>query len=391
VKVVSYPMSIDRSFRETFNSGATRILNAAGITKTMMEKAAEEGGDPQFLFGSRSLNRVVFIKKPKDRSESADFYEEAMRAKKSKEAETPQSQIVTMIYSPFDFDDIPGGGTSFEMGASNQDVMLQEAIGFNPASGADTVERDLQVLGILEELPSLDPFLLKDKMLGAGLEVDETYFDISEEEFTSIKNYILRKFEPITRKVVGSNTEQARKHSEEFIMKLWEGRDLSYLAPITQVFNLDPSHASDIYYAWKGLSYYEFNYKKDLATLLTFADWLQNKSMPAHYVPPEEAVEFQTMSRQVAVKFARHLEQSSKILRSYNDAYEELFVREGEAKQFVSILQQSSDLFWKTSASISALNHAVAVWSQQTVKKDREKLNADELRPLLTTLEKVID
>ncbi len=125
--------------------------------------------------------------------------------------------------------------------------------------------------------------------------------------------------------------------------------------------------------------------------MLTFADWLQNKSMPVHYVPPEEAVEFQTMSRQVAVKFARHLEQSSKILRGYNDAYEELFVREGDSKQFVSILQQSSDLFWKTSASISALNHAVAVWTQQTVKKEREKLNADELRPLLNTLEKVIE
>lgn len=384
-------MSIDRTFRETFNSGATRILNAAGITKTMIEKAAEDGGEPQFLFGSRGLNRVVFIKKPKDRSDAADFYEEAMRAKKQKAAETPQSQIVTMVYSPFDFDDIPGGGTSFELGSSQQDMMLQEAVGFNPKGGADTVERDLKILGVLEELPSLDPFLLKDKMIGEGLEVDETYFDISEEEFLAIKNYILKKFEPITRKVIGSNTEQARKHSEEFIMKLWEGQDLSYLAPITQVFNLDPSHASDIYYAWKGLSYYEFNYKKDLTTLLTFADWLQNKSQPAHYVPPEEAVELQTLSRQVAVKFARHLEQSSKILRSYNDAYEELFVREGDSKQFVSILQRSSDLFWKTSASISALNHAVAVWSQQTVKKDREKLNADELRPLLTTLEKVIE
>lgn len=384
-------MSIDRTFRETFNSGATRILNAAGITKTMIEKAAEDGGEPQFLFGSRGLNRVVFIKKPKDRSDAADFYEEAMRAKKQKAAETPQSQIVTMVYSPFDFDDIPGGGTSFELGSSQQDMMLQEAVGFNPKGGADTVERDLKILGVLEELPSLDPFLLKDKMIGEGLEVDETYFDISEEEFLAIKNYILKKFEPITRKVIGSNTDQARKHSEEFIMKLWEGQDLSYLAPITQVFNLDPSHASDIYYAWKGLSYYEFNYKKDLTTLLTFADWLQNKSQPAHYVPPEEAVELQTLSRQVAVKFARHLEQSSKILRSYNDAYEELFVREGDSKQFVSILQRSSDLFWKTSASISALNHAVAVWSQQTVKKDREKLNADELRPLLTTLEKVIE
>ena len=159
-------MSIDRTFRETFNSGATRILNAAGITKAMMEKAAEEGGDPRFLFGSRGLNRVVFIKKPKDRSDAADYYEEAVRAKKQNSKETPQSQIVTMIYSPFDFEDIPGGGTSFEMGSSHQDVMLQEAVGFNPKGGADTVERDLKVLGMLEALPSLDPFLLKDKMLG---------------------------------------------------------------------------------------------------------------------------------------------------------------------------------------------------------------------------------
>ncbi len=384
-------MSIDRSFRETFNSGATRILNAAGITKSMMEKAAGEGGEPRFLFGSRGLNRVVFIKKPRDRTEAADFYDEAVRAKKNKKAETPQSQIVTMVYSPFDFDDIPGGGTSFELGSSDQDTMLREAVGFNPAGGAPTVERDLKILEILDELPSLDPFLLKDRMLGSGFEVDETYFDISEEEFNAIKAYILRKFEPVTEKVVGSNTEQARKHSEEFIMKLWEGRDLSYLAPITQVFNLDPDRAGEIYYAWKGLNYYEFNYKKDLATLLTFADWLQHKSMPAHYVAPEETVEFQSLSHHVAVKFARHLEQSSKILHSYNDAYEELFVREGDSRKFVSILQQSSDLFWKTSASISALNHAVAVWSQQTVKKGREKLNAEELRPLMTTLDRVID
>ena len=40
------------------------------------------------------------------------------------------------------------------------------------------------------------------------------------------------------RKFIGSDTEQARKHSEEFIMKLWEGTDLFYLALITQVFNL---------------------------------------------------------------------------------------------------------------------------------------------------------
>lgn len=390
-------MSIDRSFRETFDSGACRILNAAEITKAMKEKATAEvrdgeAGDPNFLFATRGLNRVVFIKKPKDRADDPDFHEEQARSRrKQAKGESPKSQVVTMIYCPFDLEDIPGGGTSFEMGSSQQDVVMRESIGFNPNGEGEKVERDLGVLGILQELPSLDPFLLKDKMIGAGIAVDDTYFDISDEEFGIIKNYILKKFEPITRKVVGSNTEQARRLSEEFIMKLWEGRDLDYLAPITQVFNLDQTHAAEIYYAWKGLSYYEFNYKKDLKMLLTFADWLQNKSLPAHYVKPEEAVEFQQLSRNVAVKFARHLEQSSRILRQYNNAYEELFVREGESKSFIDILRQSNDLFWRTSASISALNHGVSVWKQQTVKKNRDKLNADELRPLMTTLDRVID
>jgi hypothetical protein len=87
----------------------------------------------------------------------------------------------------------------------------------------------------------------------------------------------------------------------------------------------------------------------------------------------------------------RHLEHSSKILRSYNDACEELFVRESESKQFVSTLQRSCDLFWETSKSISALNHVAVVWSHQTVHENRKKLKFDELRLLLLALNQVID
>ena len=390
-------MSISASLRETFNSGATRILNAAAITKTLTEKKAGNGV-PKLLFMSRGLNRVVFIKRPKTKKLDplADQDDRPRRRNgqdrdEDKAKQRDDKRIVTMIYSPFDMDDIPGGGVTFEIGAGNQDTMLREVVGVDVSSTSERATHDKQLLGLLDGLPSLDPFLLKDLVLGEGMEADAGYFDISDDEFGQIKAYILGKFQPITEKVLGSKTDRARELSEQFIMKLWEGRDLTYLAPITQVFHLDPDHAKDIYYGWKGLTYYEFHYKKALPTLMRFADWVQSNSMPSHYIKPEEAVEFRRMGQQVLMKFARHLEESSSILRNYNDAYEELFVREGDARPFVGILQDSSRLFWRTSAAISALDHAVSVWKTKTVDRKRDKLIADELRPLLQTLEQVID
>lgn len=301
-----------------------------------------------------------------------------------------RSAVGLILYSPFDMENITGGGTTFEFGERNQNVILQEAFGFDPNAETENSEADLKVLRILENIPSLDPFLLKDKIDAEGFEIQEGYFSISEEEFANIKEYIIEKFRPITEKVVGSDTPQARQHSEEFIMKLWEGKDLDYLAPITQVFQLDPDQASEIYYSWKGLSYYEFQYRQLLDTLLRFADWLQNKSQPSHYVKPDQQKEFQMMTEGVLTQFAGHLQQSSSILRSYNQAYTELFVHGGDSKPFIQILNNSSDLFWTTSASLSAINHAIMVWKQKTAHKKEGKLIADELRDLLQTLGQVI-
>lgn len=388
-------MSFDANFRETFDSGATRILNAAEITKAVQQRCAADGSDdPRFLFESRGLNRVVFIKQPRRASndpfeDPEDVERRRRRAKKRGEATDEGRQISTMVYIPFDLDDIPGGGNAFDLGTKQAPAMLRESVGYDPEAGAD--KRDARVLSMLEALPSLDPFLLKDKLEGAGVDVDSTYFDITEEEFSAIKAYILRKFEPITEKVVGGKTEKSRQLSEQFIMKLWEGRDLDYLAPITQVFNIDPVRATDIYYAWKGLTYYEFNYKKDLKIFMRFADWLQTSSTPSHYVKPAELAEFRELTQKVLTKFATHLEESSRILRTYNRAYEELFVHGGDSKPFVGILQNSSDLFWRVSVANSAMNHAISVWRLKTVAKKRDRLLADELRPMMKTLEQVID
>lgn len=393
---------VDRSLRETLSSGASRIFNVAEITRRL-EDAARDAGDPppdRFLFGHRGLNRAVFIKRPKEfaapasssLNASAEILENGQlrRFIVDTRVRVEKGDIATVVYIPYDIENVAGGGNSFELGGRGRDRALLDVAGFDARSDSDSVRRDLRLLELLEDLPSLDPFLLKDRVAVENEAVPEAYFTIPEAEYQEIKSYILTKFRPITERVVDPTSRNAAQVSEQFIMKLWEAKDLDYLRPITEVFRIDPGQAGEIYYSWKGVTYYEYQYKRGQRTLLGFAEWLHTKAVPSHYVKADVRAELEQAAREVATAFARHLKNSSDILRDYNQAYEDLFVKGGDARPFIGFLRESSTMFWDIAASISAMNHGVAVWSQRTRNAAEGKLTADELKSLIGILARVI-
>ncbi|WP_281683699.1 hypothetical protein [Thalassobaculum salexigens] len=388
------------ALRETLASGASRIFNVAAITHKLETDAG--GAADQYLFGHRGLNDSVFIKRPKDAaapvrtgtSGTAEILENGQLRTITFDmtARVEKGDIATFLYIPFDIEAIAGGGNSLDLSvARGRTEALYNLTGFRWEDEGRAIARDRRLIELIEELPSLDPFLLRDRLETDGIKAPEAYFEISDSEFQEIKKYILNKFEPITTRVVDPASPKAAEITEQFIMKLWEGKDLDYLAPITQVFRINPEQAGEIYYSWKGVTYYEFQYKRGQRTLLGFADWLHTKgAVPSHYVKSEIRQELEEKVRQVTTAFARHLKNSSEILRIYNQAYEDLFVRGGDARPFIEFLKDSSTLFWDIAASISAMNHGVAVWRQHTAKSRDGKLAADDLTKLLGLLDRVI-
>ena len=390
----------EQALRETLASGASRIFNVAAPTQRL--ETVARGGPAEYLFGHRRLNDAVFIKRPKDIAApirtggtgSAEILEngELKTITFDMTARVEKGDIATVLYLPFDTEHIAGGGNSLDLSvARGRREALYDLTGFREDEEGRAVDRDRRLIAVIEDLPSLDPFLLRDRLETGGIKAPEAYFEISDGEFEEIKKYILTKFRPITTRVVDPTSAKASEIAEQFIMKLWDGKDLAYLAPITKVFRIDPEQAGEIYYAWKGVTYYEFQYKRGQRTLLGFADWLHAKgSTPSHYVKPAVRQELEARVRQVTTAFARHLKNSSEILRIYNQAYEDLFVRGGDARPFIGFLKDSSTLFWDIAASISAMNHAVAVWRQHTGKSTDGRLAADDLAKLLTVLDRVV-
>lgn len=393
---------VDRQLRETLSSGASRILNVAEITRGLEQTAREAGTPPpgQLLFKHRSLNRTVFIKRPKEFApppssplvSTAEIIDNGQLRTITLDSHTrvEKGDIATVVYVPYDPEHVEEGGVSFELAGRNRFQALFDATGFDARSDSDSVRRDLRILELIEDLPSLDPFLLKDRVALEDMAVPEAYFSISDAEFEDIKQFILGKFRPVTERVVDPGSPNAVQHTEQFIMKLWEARDLDYLEPITKAFRLDPAQAGEIYYSWKGVTYYEYQYKRGQRALLGFADWLHSRAVPADFAKPAAREAMAEQARDVATAFARHLRNSSEILRTYNQSYEDLFVHGGDARPFIGFLRDSSTLFWDIAASISALNHGISVWQQRTRHAEDGRLNTEALQPLLEILGRVI-
>src|SRR5689334_25044136 len=104
---------------------------------------------------------------------------------------------------------------------------------------------DLGVLEVLDGLPSLEPFLMKDVFQRAKIEVNEAYFEISPELWTEIETFVLQRFEPLVTAAFPdamASDEKARRLAE----KIWEASDVAELTPLIEAFRLPPEQALDI-------------------------------------------------------------------------------------------------------------------------------------------------
>ena len=154
-------------FANLFRNGSSHIFNCRDLS----HKIAMEGGNT-LLFKTPTLNRAVFLKLPLEARQSAASREGIGR-------------FETKIYLPFE-DGLEKGGQSINFSASNFQEVIRALRPSNQSEDQESMERDQLVLHLLESLPSMDPFLLKEKFRQSELDVDERYFTLTDEAWKEI-------------------------------------------------------------------------------------------------------------------------------------------------------------------------------------------------------------
>src|SRR5580765_8163586 len=155
---------------ESLSSGAssTRLLNLAAV-------AARDFGKSDYhaspFFETPMLNTALVLKHTPRTHERAVF-------------DRPPN-IATKVVIPFDRNNLAIGGRSVFVGQQRWVEQLDTL-----ANGARTLERDCQVLRALDELPSLDPFLVREQLSRRGFDIAPCYLTIRDADVERMRRTV---------------------------------------------------------------------------------------------------------------------------------------------------------------------------------------------------------
>ncbi len=363
----------------TLETGSSRVFNVCSRSaelSRLIANSAEEA-EPGFLFHSRELNNVILVKEARPSRKSSRYHFD--------------HSIGTKLYFPYNCARIYDGGKSAFIDDPQIRRMLKHHAGLDFDEKSEDADRDLSLIRLLEELPSLDPFLVKDKLDIEGIHAHEIYFQISDTEWKAIQAHVSEKLKPIIA-FAFPDSEDLQKGRTLFLMKkLWNTKDIDTLMPIMDAFDLPREEASKIFSAWKGIMYYDFEYNRCLPSWRQNIEWMGQDAVPTDFVDPERRALLRELTDSVRGQYKEFWHELRDIFSSYEDAYEKLFVLRQEPGPFVEFMRTAVKTYWILGSRMSAINHSAIVWDILTSGTFKRRLNYDQLYNLLEMQHEIFD
>jgi hypothetical protein len=356
-------------FKPMLDVGSPRVFNCNMLTQRIL--AADETA-PTF-FRNRPLNNMVLIK---------DTLPEDMR-------HSGHSPIGTKLFFPFNDGDIYEGGRTIFVSDKNLEKALIQNFG-EGALAKDALAQDLHILNILDRLPSLDPFLLKDVFLNEGIVINPVYFELTKEMWEEIEVFILRRFESVVKAAYPdalASDERARR----LIEKIWEARDVVALKPLIDAFRLPAEEALEIFSAWKGINFYSFQYERAKPLFVETFTWLKALQLPPVAISSTERAEFKASMELIKVQLRNEWQRVDTILRNYQDSYDKMFKFNTSSIEFVSFLKNSKAIYWELGNSLGKTGHASYCWNAMSKRFPERKLPWEQLREIINLMAKIFE
>lgn len=352
------------------DAGSSRVFNCNDVARKLERQEAAS----QHLFKTPAMHNLVLIK-------------EALRYDDPRH---PKGMVIgSKLYVPYNHDDIYEGGRSIFYHSPNLRQVFHEQFGVQEDEETSaTLDHDMKVFRILDDLPSLDGFLMRDALELEGIEANEAYFDVSAEERVAIQEFIRGKMEPLVRAAYGGKKPPSSKVTQ-LIDAMWEAKDLAALEPLVLAFRFPKDEALAIFGAWKGINFYAFEYHRGRKKREAFAHWLKEDAMPKNLVPRDVLQMLDPIRRATIERLRGHWVESDNTLKQYDKLYSD-FVASSNPGGFITFLRGAKAIYWQLGDSLSKIDHAMNCWDIWTKAAPGRRLPFEQLEALLDLLKKIL-
>lgn len=353
-------MAVDRTVRSlTALSGASssRVLNLAAIM-------ASQADNPAFLsnplFSSPVLNGAIILKH-RLRTDELDAFQ-------------PHRAVATKVIIPFERSDLRAGGRSFFIGQRFFEEMLRE-VG-NYSANLD-IKRDLEVLRLLDGVPSLDPFLLREHLRDNGFTPDASYFAISSADQQRMYEYAAKEVGRLTALAMNGGGSASHASNSKIVSALLSTEVGERLEPLRATLKLDPSDFVTGVFSWRGFLYYKWSLEQFWPNLINVLRDIK-AARPLGKIDSDQAVFLADVKRALALGVKQSSDDVRRVLAIYDEAYSHLIERQ-EPKQFREFLLKAPSMFLELGEKIGLMSHVTSFWQYRFPAKSPKSADAEEL------------
>jgi hypothetical protein len=355
---------VDRGIRSLIhlqNTASTaRVLNLLAI-------AQRSSDDPDYVdhpfFDSTLLNRAFIIKHRLRRNEQ-DLFDSCR-------------QSATKVLLPLENTDLRMGGRYVFVGQRGYEDILADLI------GEDADSRDRHLLNLIDGLPSLDPFLLREQLKRHGIEPARCYFDLTDADVQRMLSFVRNEVNPLVRQAFNGDATFAL--TAKLVNKILSASMDSETEPLRLTLRLRPDEYQEGVFCWKGFLYYKWSLSEMLAGLRPLMAQIER-------IRPEGPVneDARLYLEQGRARLRRSMSEALTIVRDtlqvYDDAYANL-TSNGRPLAFREFLLEAPSLFSQLGERLGGLRHIESFWGYRFPAHQRARIGVEELLDMFMDFE----
>ncbi len=349
-------MPADRSVRYlTSLKGAStsRVLNLTAVAAAF-GRTEEYGNTPLFI--SPVINSAIILKHRIRVDETYLFAQ-------------PKS-VATKIIVPFDLKDLRAGGRSFFVDQIGYLETLREVGHYK-----DNIDRDLRVLDILNALPSLDPFLLREHLRANGINCADCYIGISPADQERMYTYVAEEIRKLISLATGGNVGTAS--TSKLVSALLSNQVDEKLEPLKLTLSMNAEEFREGVFSWRGFLYYKWSMEQLWPEIMGVLKAIRG-TLPRNAIDNDQKKFFDLTQREIITKVRGATASVEDMLAIYDQAYDDL-VRNQNPKGFRDFLLNAPHYFLKLGENMGAIAHILSFWRFRFPQKFRAGIEAEEL------------
>jgi hypothetical protein len=350
-------LSNDRSVRFLHALGGastSRVLNLGHVARANKE-------NPEYtekpLFRSAIVN-TSFILKHRMRSDETYMFS------------SPRA-VATKIIIPFDQNDLRAGGRSLFIDQRGFIDSLRSAGNYN----SENLEKDLTVLRLMNAIPSLDPFLLREHLRNNEIEVAPCYFAISAGDQQRMHEFVSGELAKLIAMASGGQKSDAG--TDRMVSAMLSSKVDEKLEPLRLTLGLTGNDFREGVFSWRGFLYYKWamqSFWPDVMNVLR-----QIKEIRPHGAVDVEQRTYLTQAKRSIIEMVRdNGNHVTKVLDIYDHSFAELVANQAP-KTFRDFLLSAPYMFLELGEKMGSISHIVSFWRYRFPAGQPALIDAEEL------------